>query len=176
MSTPWRTMSREERLQQTVGRWRALVPALTSALAITLMTFPLFTPMPVLPHAGFLAVAAWTLFQPDLMRPWVAFLLGLLSDAVLGVPLGVNTTLLPALAFALGAIEVRLGPQRFGAEWLLVALAALPFFLLSWQFLEFAGRRDLVFGPLLLQAATTALTYPVAAAACARVQRTLVLR
>lgn len=163
-------MTREERVAWTVSHWRTLVPALTSAAAIALMSLPLFAPLPVLPHLAFLTVVAWTLFLPELMPPWVAFLLGVFADAVLGLPLGVNATLLPVLSLSLSAFERRFGYLPFIAEWALIALAALIYFFLSWELLSFA-RGDLPFAPLLFQAGTTALAYPAVAIVCARIQR-----
>lgn len=169
MNTPWRLMTRDERVAWTIGHWRALVPAITTLAAIALMSLPLFAPVPVLPHLPFLAVAAWTLFVPELMRPWTAFALGILTDAMLGLPLGVNATLLPVLSLSLSAFERRFGHLPFLAEWALVAIASLLYFFLSWELLSFV-RGDLPFAPLLFQAGTTALAYPLAALACAHVQ------
>lgn len=163
-------MTRDERLQWTLGHWRALVPSLSAALAIALMSMPLLSPIPALPHLAFLAVACWSLFQPELMPAWAAFLLGLLADAVLALPFGINATLLPLVSSAIGALGRRFGPRPFVADWLLVTVLSLAYAVLGWRLLCFVGG-DLPAAPLIAQATTTAIAYPAAAAICARLQR-----
>ena len=163
-------MTRDERLQWTLSHWRALVPSLSSALAILLMSAPLLLPLPALPHLGFLAVACWSLFQPELMPAWAAFLLGLLADAVLALPFGVNATLLPLLSTSIGRIGRLFGPRPFVADWLLVALLAMLNAVIGWRLLCFVGG-ELPLSPLMAQAATTVMAYPAATALCVRLQR-----
>jgi rod shape-determining protein MreD len=163
-------MTRDERLQWLLSHWRAFVPALSSAILIALMTMPLLLPAPALPHFAFLAVAAWSLFQPDLMPTWLAFLLGLLTDAVLSLPFGTNATLLPLLTAAIGAIGRRFGPRPFALDWGLIALLAFAYAVLQWRLLCFVGG-ELPFRPLFLQAVTTTAAWPAAVALCARLQR-----
>lgn len=170
MNTPWRSMTRDERLQWTLGHWRAFVPTLSSAIAILLMSAPLLVPVPALPHLGFLAIACWSLFQPELMPAWAAFLLGLLADAVLALPFGTNATLLPLLSASIGAVGRYFGTRPFVADWVLVTLLSFLYAIIGWRLLSFAGG-ELPLSPLMTQAATTALAYPAAAALCARLQR-----
>lgn len=170
MNTPWRLMTRDERLQWTLGHWRAFVPSLTTAIAIALMSVPMLLPVPALPHFGFLAVACWALFQPELMPSWAAFILGLLADAVLALPFGVNATLFPLLTAAIAAFGRRFGHFPFFGDWPMIALLALTYALLEWRLLSFVAG-PLPLSPLLMQAVATALFYPAAVALCARIQR-----
>ena len=157
-------------MAQAVGRWRMLVPTLTCLAAAFLMTLPLVTPMPALPHLVLLGVLVWSLFQPSLMPPYVAFPIGIVTDAVLGLPLGINATLMPLLAATLGAIDRRIGVRPYGFDWAVAAIAVFLFQWLSWLLLQFVSG-ELPFGPLLIQASTTMLAYPIAVAAVARIQR-----
>ncbi|MDO9489926.1 MAG: hypothetical protein Q7J32_16245, partial [Sphingomonadaceae bacterium] len=87
MNTPWASLTPDERLAIRIGRWRQLVPSLTCVLALFVMSAPILTSMPAMPHLALLTILVWGLFQPVLMPPHVALLLGILTDAVLGLPL-----------------------------------------------------------------------------------------
>ena len=169
MSTPWRILSPDEQLNAT-SRWRQLVPLLTCVAALFLMTMPVITSGPSMPHLALLTVLVWGLFQPALMPPHVALLLGVLTDAVLGLPLGINATLLPLLAVAIGALERRYGHRPYALDWMLAGLLVLAYQYLTWKLLGFVVG-DLPFAPLLGQAATTTLAYPLAVAVIGRIQR-----
>lgn len=170
MNTPWASLSAEERLAIRVGRWRRLVPTLTCLLALFVMAAPIVTASPSMPHLALLTVLVWGLFQPALMPPHVALLLGILTDAVLGLPLGINGVLMPATAVAVAALERRYGHRPYALDWVLVGLLVLVYQFLGWQLLRFVDG-DPAFGPLLWQAATTVLAYPVVVAIIARIQR-----
>ncbi len=163
-------MSRDERLGWIADHWRMSVPALTTLAATALMSFPLFTPSPVLPHLTMLSVLVWALFQPSLMPAWVAMPIGLVADAALGLPLGINATLLPILALGVGIGEQTAGRQTFAVEWGFAAIAVFTYQLLSGVLLSavLGGRPE---GPLMVQAVATVLAYPLAVGLAARVQR-----
>jgi len=154
----------------SIERWRALVPALTCVAGLFLMTLPVITLSPALPHLGLLAVLIWALFHPSLMPPYAALPVGVVADAMLGLPIGVNGTLMPLLTIAVGSIERRFGPRPYALDWLVAAGLILAYQYLTWQLLRFAVG-EVPFGPLLAQTATTTLAYPFAVALIVRVQR-----
>jgi rod shape-determining protein MreD len=160
----------DERWATAVDRWRQLVPLLTCVAALFLMTIPVVTSGPSMPHLALLTVLVWGLFQPSLMPPHVAFVLGVLTDAVLATPLGINATLLPALALAIGALERRYGHRPYAVDWMLAGVLIVIYQYLTWKLLGFGGG-ELPFAPLLGQAATTLLGYPLAVAVIGRIQR-----
>lgn len=170
MNQPWATLSPEERLAIRVARWRRMVPALTCLFALFVMTVPIVTSVPVMPHLALLTILVWGLFQPALMPPHVALLLGVLTDAVLGLPLGVNALLMPLTAIVIAALERRYGHRPYALDWILAGLIAFAYQLLSWQLLGFIGG-ELRFAPLLWQAVTTVLAYPLVVAIIVRIQR-----
>lgn len=170
MNTPWRSLSHEERLAIVVGRWRQLVPLLTCVAALFLMTIPIVTSGPSMPHLALLTVLVWGLFQPSLMPPHVAFILGVLTDGVLGLPLGINATLMPILALAVGTLERRYGHRPYALDWVLAGVLVLAYQYFTWKLLGFMDG-ELPFAPLLGQAATTLLAYPLAVAVIGRIQR-----
>lgn len=146
------------------------VPGLVTLLLIAAMTVPLFASLPVLPHLGLLGVFVWASFQPGLMPPWLAFALGAVADLLFGLPLGINATLLPAVALVVRLVDAKFGHHRYGIDWQLAAAAVMLFELAQWQLLAVAGTRG-PFAPLLAQAATTILAYPAIVLLCAHIQR-----
>jgi rod shape-determining protein MreD len=163
-------MRRDERLAWTVGHWRMAVPLLLTAVATLLMTVPLVSASPLLPHLPLLFVLVWTVFQPSLMPAWGALVIGILADAVLGLPIGVNAALLPLLVIGMTALEARFGARPFELEWLFGTGVILVYQLLTWSLVRFV-LGDGGFWPLFVQGAITAAAYPLVVAYVARVQR-----
>lgn len=160
----------DERWVQPLQRWRVAVPALTCLAALFLMTLPVVTPGPSVPHLAMLSVLIWTSFQPALMPPYLALPVGILTDAVLGLPVGVNATLMPGLAILVGAVERRYGARPYMLDWLIAATLIFLYQYLAYKFGGFvSGQQRLE--PFVAQAATTTLTYPVMVAVIARIQR-----
>jgi rod shape-determining protein MreD len=170
VNTPWRSMRRDERLAWTVGHWRAGLPFLVTVVVTLAMTVPLVAPMPLLPHFPLLFVIVWTAMLAGAMPAWAALFIGILTDAALGLPVGINAALLPLTVVALTALEARFGSQRFPVEWGAAAALILLYQLLSWQLLRFV-LGDLPLTPALIQAATSALAYPLVVAVAAAVRR-----
>jgi rod shape-determining protein MreD len=143
------------------GRGRIALPALTVLAASLMMMLPLPLAWPVMPHLPLLLVLLWATVQPRLLPAWLAFLLGLVQDALAGAPIGLHGTL-----FLLLVVAVRLGEQRMPARGF--ALGPLPAlllvvaaFLLSWQ-IQLLLLRPVPLGPHLVQALLTCLAYPAA--------------
>ena len=169
MSVPWRSMTRDERLGWATEHWRMAVPLLTTCISLLLMSMPIFTALPVVPHLAMLSVMIWSLFHPQLMPAWLALPLGIATDAVLGLPMGINATLMPVLALGIGISEQQSGQHLFVIEWGAAALV-----ILSYQVLT-AGLLSIVTGyaeagPMLVQAVSTGLAYPLMVRAIARLQ------
>ena len=170
MTADYRLRSPAERLRWLTAAWRRLVPPASVLGLLLIMTAPVVLPWPALPQLGLAAVFVWATFQPGLMPPWLAFVLGLAADLLFGLPLGVE-----GLAFALTALFVRLferrfGHHRFGFDWSIFAAVAGAHALLGWQFMALAG----VAGPLnpqFIQAAATVAAYPFVVLLCAGLQR-----
>lgn len=170
MNAPYRLLGPDERARFWTAQVQRVVPGLVTLILIVAMTVPLFASAPVLPHLGLLAVFVWATFQPGLMPPWLAFLLGAVADVLFGLPLGINATLLPATALFVRVFEAKFGHHRYGFDWLLAAAVVVAFELVQWRLLAFA-RVDGPLSPLMLQAATTIIAYPAVVLLCARVQR-----
>ena len=170
MNSPWRTMTGDERLGSVAGYWRMAVPVLGTLVAIMLMSAPLFSAIPVVPHLAMLSVMIWSLWQPQLMPAWLALPLGIATDAALGLPMGINATMLPILALGIGISEQRAGQQLFLVEWGAATLVIVAYQLLTGILLSFV-LAEAVAGPMFIQAVSTALAYPVMLRMIARLQR-----
>lgn len=153
-------------------RFLATVPALTVAAAVLLMSLPLPLVWGVLPNIAVLMLFCWAAVQPGLVPPWVAFLLGLLMDLVTGTPLGVNVLQFIAVVLAVRLTETRVEAHSLLLDWLAAALLIVGLSLLEWQLLSFVGR-PVPLPPLIAQALTTILSYPLAVRLVGRLQRRL---
>jgi len=168
----YRLRSPADRLSWVVSAWRWFVPAMTVLLLVVLTTAPIVLPWPALPALGFVAVFVWTTFQPGLMPPWLAFVLGLAADALMGAPFGVSATLFALTALFVRLFERRFGHHRFGFDWAVLTSLAIAYAVLAQQLSVIAGTSAPLL-PLLVQAAVTALSYPFVVLVCGRVQRRL---
>jgi rod shape-determining protein MreD len=167
---PWRLMNAAERRRYWWGHWRLAVPAATTLLLVFAMTAPLVVAVPVFPHVALLGIFVWTTFQPGLMPPWVAFLIGLVADLLFAMPLGINATLFASAATFVRFFESRYGHHAHGFDWGVAAALVVAFQLLTWQLMTLAGR-PVPLGPMGWQVVTSIAAYPLVVALCAGVQR-----
>jgi rod shape-determining protein MreD len=137
------------------------------------MCLPLPLAWGVMPHLLLLLTIIWASLQPRLMPSWAGFLIGLVFDALAGLPLGLTALLLGAAVVAVRLGEARVEGHSLAVDWLFTALLVTLAHLLSWQLLGFIGQ-PAPLPPLLLQALTTILAYPLVARFAARVQRRLI--
>ncbi|WP_164158351.1 rod shape-determining protein MreD [Sandarakinorhabdus rubra] len=165
-------MTPQERRRWLLSTWRYAVPALVSILLLLVMVAPLPLPLPAMPQLSLMAVLAWALLQPQLMPPWIAFLVGGVADLLFGLPLGVNAT-----GFAVSAGLMRLLSPLFGRnglmfDWLAVSGLLLCHALLAGPLMALAGQ-PVPLWPLALQWLTSILAWPLVARFCAALQRRL---
>jgi rod shape-determining protein MreD len=167
---PWRLMNAAERRRYWWGHWRLAVPFLTTLLLVLAMTAPLLVPVPVFPQVALLGIFVWATFQPGLMPPWAAFVLGVVADLLFAQPLGVNATLFAATAGFIRLFEARYGHHAHGFDWAVAAAVIIAFETATWGLMGMAGR-PVPLLPLGWQALTSMVAYPLVVALCARVQR-----
>jgi rod shape-determining protein MreD len=167
---PWRLMNAAERRSYWWGHWRLGVPAATTLMLLFLMTAPVLVPAPVFPQLGIMAIFVWSMFQPAMMPPWGAFLLGLMADLLFSQPLGVNATLFAGTAVFVRVFEARYGHHAHGFDWGVASVVIIGFELLTWQLMALAGK-PVPLLPLGWQALTSIAAYPAVVWLCGRVQR-----
>jgi rod shape-determining protein MreD len=160
-----------QRLDQSA---RQSLPFATTFLCtlLSVMAWPL-------PHFGLvtaplalIALYYWTVHRPDLFRPWMAFTLGLLNDAVNFLPLGVSALLFVA------AHQLVLQQRRFFAGhsffmmWSGFALTALTIMFAEWLLLCLIRWQGVPFLPVVMQFLLAITIFPLPCQLFIRLQRT----
>ena len=111
----------------TVPGWVALLLVLLSAGSWPFELFAAVRPPLVLAAFFF-----WSLSQPKNMPLWIAALLGLLADALAGLPLGLSTLLYILFLASLHSEREPLAKAGFYLQWFWFSLASCLFFALQW--------------------------------------------
>jgi len=170
MNAPWVHLSTDERVAWHWNRWRRAVPAAAALFAALVLAAPMLAPAPVVPLLPLLCLIVWGLYQPRLMPPWAALLIGIASDLTMALPLGVNATLMPLLAIGLREVGARLGARRFLVDWAIAGPLIAVYQLLA---LGLAGLVGTVRDPSLLvgQVLLSWALFPAIARAAAWAQR-----
>lgn len=148
------------------------IPAFTVFLAMLVMALPIPLAWGVMPHLALLLILIWASIQPRLMPAWLAFLLGLLFDIMVGLPIGHSALLFSAVVATVRLAEAWVEGHNMVLDWLFAAILILAAQLLSVQILRVIGHQA-AFGPMMMQAALTILAFPLMVALAARVQRRL---
>jgi rod shape-determining protein MreD len=152
-----------------------VAPALTVALAACTMALPLPLGPASLPDLPLLLVLAWAVVQPRLLPGWSVFFLGLLQDAISGLPLGVMAVTLPVARLLPDFLGLRSNTRSLWAEWAAAAGVIVAAMLVEAGALWLAGRTVRAL-PLALQASLSILSFPLALAAVADLSRRLLSR
>jgi rod shape-determining protein MreD len=152
---------------------RQLMPLALTALLVIAGAVPYHIPglarvMPVLP---LMAVYHWTVYRPDVMPPWAIFLVGLMHDALTGVPLGTSgLVLLMVYGVMLTQRDFFVG-KSFAILWMGFALVAAGALILGWLAVSAFHVRLVGPAPAFYQYLLTVGTYPVLAWVFMRWQR-----
>ncbi|UEM04562.1 rod shape-determining protein MreD [Skermanella rosea] len=148
------------RIDQT-GRNMAPL-AITAALMLVGMV-PLHLPnyAPVAPMLPLMAVYYWVIHRPDLLRPSMAFGLGLLQDLLSGAPLGM-TPLIHVLVYWVVLTQRRffLGTS-FAMLWFGFALVAFGAGFVGWLAWSILNLRLLSPNSALMQSTMTVAVFPL---------------
>ncbi|WP_448578112.1 hypothetical protein, partial [Thermaurantiacus sp.] len=150
----------------------ALLPALTILAAALLLALPLPLAMGGLPLLPLMLLVAWSGVQPRLLPGWAAFLLGLLADALAGLPLGVLGASFVGVRVLAGLAGVRAGGRGLVEEWLAGAALLMAAAAFQMAALALAGSAVAARG-ILVQALLSILLYPAGFWIVARVNRRL---
>lgn len=164
-----------ERLGQ---RLTGLVPGLFAVSLILLTVAPLGLPYwnRVAPNFALMSVFYWTIFRPELMPTWFAFVLGLLVDGLSGGPFGINAL---ALTLTRGGLlnqrKVFVGKSFMIGWWgfIVVAVLATAF---AWAAISVYSVHLYVVRPVLVQLGLTVTIYPAVAWAFGRAEIGLLRR
>ncbi len=170
---PWSQLSREEKRLRLIRSWRLAAPTLVTIATLLLMMLPIWIQGPLLPQMGLLGVSYWAINRPALMPAVAAFSIGLMQDLWLGMPLGVNASLLMLVTLSLAGQHLVFLSRPFSFAWLVILPVTALYALASAGLTALAGQSTPMM-PLLLQTVITILLFPLTTWLHARVQRRIV--
>lgn len=114
--------------------------------------------MPILP---LIPVFYWGMMQAREMPYWFVFLLGLVMDAVTGVPMGLSSLLYIMLLALLHTQRKFIHKEGFVIKWAYFALVLAVIASLNWILLSVFYGRAATLGPAFLQWLLTVCCYPI---------------
>ncbi len=141
LDAAWSEMSPPRRHLQSVTGYAAVYLFIAFLFLMNLIALPV--PYLGLVKAQFflMAIYYWSIYRPTLLPTWLCFGLGLVLDAVMGMPLGMQS-----LAFVLVHGIVRdqrrfLTGQNYISVWAAFVLVVLAATLLQWMLYGFVNGR-----------------------------------
>jgi rod shape-determining protein MreD len=155
------------------SRWSFPACATVLLMLLTQAPFGVLGQSAMLPAVAMCSVWFWSVFRPDSMPPPAVFLIGLLTDLLGYLPLGVGVFTLLAVHGVALAVRRPLAQRGFAVVWLTFALLAFGASLVMWLFVMLLTFRLLSPNPALFQAAVAAAIYPVLAIPFAGAHRSI---
>lgn len=159
-------------LQKFSQSVRTFVPAISCFVFILLGS--VIWPIPyfgaVAPSLGLAAIYYWSIYRPDLLRPFVVFVFGLLSDALSFYPFGLS-----AFVFV-GIYQLTFSQRRFFVNqvfamlWSGYALVLLLSLVVGWIVQSFVAGALVPGMPILIQFCLSVALFPLPAWVLIRLQ------
>ena len=163
-------------LWQRLDRFgRNLVPLGVTLLLVILgaVPVPVAGYAAVVPLFALCAVFFWAVYRPDLMPPWLVFVIGLTQDALAGTPFGLNAIML-LIVYGMVASQRRFFLNKpFTLVWWGFMLIALIAIVVAWLLASLAFGVIIRPGPATFQFLITLALYPVIAVMLSGAQRLL---
>ena len=144
---------------------RRISPFALSLLLVVVHVVPLGVPtLPqVAPLLPLMAVYHWAIYRPDLLPAPAVFVIGLLQDALTGVPVGINAAvLLLVYGGVVGQRRFFVG-KSFAVTWMSFAIVAAGAAQASWLLASLYHVTLLDPRPVFVQFLLTAALYPALA-------------
>lgn len=152
---------------------RSLIPVITAFVFIlaSVLVWPLPFVGEIAPSLGLIAVYYWAIYRPDLFRPLLVFLLGIINDSIHFLPFGLS-----AFVFV-GVYQLAFSHRRFFVGqifymlWAGFAFAAFLGSLFSWVVLSLVNAEFVALMPVFMQLLFTVVIFPLPAWILIRLQR-----
>ncbi len=153
---------------------RHLIPALVSFLMalLTVIAWPVPWLGTIMPPLSLIALYYWTCHRPDLFPIGVAFALGLLTDSLSGLPIGVSAFLFTLAHFVILRQRRFFAGHSFIVLWLGFALTTFILTLMQYLILFVLRGEATPLFPLFFQTILGALFFPLPCWIFIRLQRT----
>lgn len=164
-------------LQRFDQRVRHAFPFATIVIFILIVATPSRLPgfASVAPQLPLVGIYYWAIYRPDLLPPWVAFMLGAVADIVAGTPLGVSSLVFLAVQGVVGSQRRFLG-KSFLMAWWGFAMIGAGALLIEWIMSSLVLVTILPVQALGFQYLMTLSVYPLIAWAFVRAQIALLRR
>ncbi|MEO5374514.1 MAG: rod shape-determining protein MreD [Alphaproteobacteria bacterium] len=151
---------------------RNLLPLLLMLCLVILTVVPIRLPgytvvAPMLPVMG---VCYWSIVRPDLLRPSMAFGIGVFEDVLAGAPLGVSALVLTAVHGAVVYQQRFFLGKPFFVWWWTFGLVAAAATLLKWVLFMMMSDRMIDPATVFIGYLLTVFLYPVVGLVFARVE------
>lgn len=113
------------------------------------------------PSFVLIAVYFWAVYRPRLLPPVALLVIGIILDALLGLPFGLQALLFLLLYALLRAQRHYLSGQTFLIQWLGFTFVVIAVAIVQWIVIGFIGAGFVPVHMPLVQAFVTALLYPI---------------
>lgn len=142
---------------------RMLIPGLCTLLLLVLSLVPIgLKGMGLFPvDVCLISIYYWAIFRPAALPFWFAFLLGVVRDALMGMPLGISSLVFLLFRLAVLSQQRYLVKETFWATWAGFGLVAVPVLLLQWLLASAFFQSLLPVGDVIMQWVFTFGLYPL---------------
>lgn len=128
---------------------------------------------PVSPLLGLIAIYYWAIYRPDLVRPYIVFVLGLLNDVIHMYPIGLSACVYLALYQLVFTYRRYFVGQIFSMLWIGFAIVGFIAVLFNWLILALFSNKMVAVIPVVLQYMITVALFPFPAWILIRLQRSV---
>jgi rod shape-determining protein MreD len=158
-------------LQRMDAAARNLFPVGLALAALLIGGVPLYLPGygAVAPNLALMAVFYWAIYRPDLFPAAVAFGVGLIQDALMGTPLGLNALVLLCVHGVVVTQRRFFQGKTFAVVWSAFSVVAFAAAFTGWLLVMMLGGVLIAPWPGLFSMGLTVALYPFATWLLARV-------
>lgn len=141
---------------------RRLLPILLLLLFVLMGTAPLRLPFieNAAPPLLLMGVYYWAVFQPGLLPVWMVFLVGMMQDLLLGMPLGVSSALLVIVCWIARVHRRFVARQSFLVVWTGFIVLAFCAMVLEWVLTSLLSMQALPVLPVVLRFLESVFLFP----------------
>lgn len=129
-------------------------------VVISALSLPLPYISGIIPMTGLMAVYYWSIYRPELLRPFLVFLLGLLNDVLHMLPLGLSCFIFLCVYQVVFSQRRLFVNQVFYMVWFGFSVVALLASFVQWCVLSVASDQMLSIRPVFLQCLFSVVIFP----------------
>lgn len=142
---------------------RMLVPGICTVLLLLLSLTPIgLSGMALFPiDVCLISIYYWAIFRPAALPFWFVFLLGIVRDALMGMPLGLSSLIFILFRLVVLSQQRYLIKETFWATWAGFGIVAIPTLTVQWLLASAYVREVQPLMPAIMQWIFTFGLYPV---------------